>query len=119
MNRLTLTLTLACTVTLTACDKNPLQSQPQAEQVNALMQASRTAEKAMHLNSGTGGGYYPSCMGLNDAHIDCDLLFKLMVDELRTHRAFASIEVKQITDKSFYNPIALAYQQRVFNSIED
>ncbi|MCE3043975.1 hypothetical protein [Legionella sp. 16cNR16C] len=119
MNRLAITLTLACTVVLSACDKNPLYSQPQADQVNALLQASRAAEKAMHLFSAPGGGYYLSCMGMNEGMVDCPLLFKLMVNELQTHPAFASLKVKDIADKPFFNGIALAYQQRFFNSIED
>ncbi|HHF7374003.1 hypothetical protein [Legionella bozemanae] len=118
MKRFIITTMLLMSMSLLGgCHDNPLKALTKKQQINFLMQASRSAEQVMGLFSEPGGGYYLSCMSGEDIELNCQKLFEHMLDFAHLHKEFSRLTLSQLTDARVFAEIALEYQDTFFNTI--
>lgn len=109
---------IASTLLLTACSNNPLQEHTKKQNIAFLRQAAIHAEHSMNAAS-RKGRLYRYCMEENPEQIDCVGFFNKMLEFAHTTKEYGNLTYDQLTDVTLYAALAEAYQNTLFNSLDE
>lgn len=123
MKKLTKTIVLLSSVTasslmLTACHENPLKSHSERENITALQEAARAAEKGLSLPSFKRGRTYLDCMKGKPVEVGCERFFEHMLQALKTKQGYKNMSLSDLTDKKSFASLADSYEDKLFNTID-
>jgi len=104
---------------LSACggQSNPLKENPPKEAAQFLVDASQSAEKALHIFNAPGGYYYGECMNGRAEISLCDKLYSAMAQYGKTTQAFRGVTLEDLKDEGVFKVLKTDYQQIRFNTV--